>query len=434
LRGSFFCLFVTFLSLSLSRLLYICIMSNEKLTVLENAISSSGLPRSVRLHLEHQLRDYKLGKLEQTASLFSRIINTVSNYQTYPLILKSAVDACVLAVHVAFLDAGLQCLGLKPDQLVPDSWFTEENVSTEFSASYEMTQTTGWTLKFDVTFVMVGSWQLVLSANRAGSSTHLSNSTLEIDLQKVIAPSVFSSSTSTNSSAFPLRMSRADIGWEKRLQVILYPLSSFSGTDKVVGPVDDFLVKFGVKEKEKDSSTAVSSSSSSSTSSSNANSNSGRGDSNILRVPRPGHDDEGGGGGGRGDGGLMGIPFPRTGIAGDFERDMFPDVGGLRPGGLIGGGGGNLGGLGGNLVGPGNPLFNPPNGGFFGGGGLPQGVPPGARFDPFLPPGVMMPQRGGFGGVGRRGRSGGGGGGGFGPNPDHFRPPPDDDAPPDIYY
>ena len=106
----------------------------------------------------------------------------------------------------------------------------------------------------------------------------------------------------------------------------------------------------------------------------------------------------------------------------DYDRWFNVTSGGLRPGGLLGSG---------NLVGPAHPLFHPSPGGHFG-GGLPQGVPPGARFDPFLPPGIMP--RGGFGGGGR-GRGGGGIGGGFGPNPNHLRPPPDDeDAPPDIYY
>lgn len=392
-------------------------MSTEKVTALESAVSSSGLPRAVRLYLAKQLRDYKLGKLEQTASLLSRVTHLVSlnESSSSPLVIKSAFDACVLAIHVAFLDAGLQCLGLKTGQIVPDSWFTSESSgvsSNEFATSYEMTNTTGWSLKFNVTFVMVGSWQLVLSASRAGSPTVLDNSTLEFDVQKLVAPSVFSSAaaiSTANQSIFPLRIGRQEIGWEKHLQVILSPLTTFPGSDQIVGPLDDFLVKFGVKEKEKDSSASTSSSSSA-----NSNNTSTAGGSRLL-VTRPVYE-------GGGSSGLMGIPSPRTGIAGDFERDMFPDVGGLRPGGLLGSG---------NLVGPAHPLFHPSPGGHFG-GGLPQGVPPGARFDPFLPPGIMP--RGGFGGGGR-GRGGGGFGGGFGPNPNHLRPPPDDDdAPPDIYY
>jgi len=53
---------------------------------------------------------------------------------------------------------------------------------------------------------------------------------------------------------------------------------------------------------------------------------------------------------------------------------------------------------------------------------LPHGaVPPGARFDPFMPPGAGgVPDRG-------RGRGGGGRGRGFGPDPDHDPPPGWDD-------
>ncbi|KAJ8907979.1 hypothetical protein NDN08_008080 [Rhodosorus marinus] len=87
--------------------------------------------------------------------------------------------------------------------------------------------------------------------------------------------------------------------------------------------------------------------------------------------------------------------------SGLYEPGMYPAVPGTRgPGG-------------GSLVGPDHPMFAPrrdPDPGL-GGPRLPRGaVPPGARFDPFGPPGApggsFDPSR-------------------FGPDPDHDRPPPD---------
>jgi hypothetical protein len=98
-----------------------------------------------------------------------------------------------------------------------------------------------------------------------------------------------------------------------------------------------------------------------------------------------------------------GLPPPLTGRApGDFDADLFPSFHGAVPGALAGSGapfgGGGAPGAGGMTVGPGHPLF---------GGWAPEGAPlppgalPGARFDPFMPPG------GGLGrGVGRGGPPG----------------------------
>ena len=401
---------------------------------IESSITSSTLPRSVRLYLANQLREYKLGKLENSASLVSRIIFHVLKFDTQtPLFLKSIVDVSVLAIHVAFLDAGLQCLGLLPGQIVPSTWFTEtRNESSDLNAKYEMTNTNGWSIKFNITFAKVGSWQLILSAEKAGSPTQLSNSSLEFDMQKFVSPStLLSTSSSSSSSSFipPLCIGRTggESNWENKLQAMLSPLCTFQGTDLIVCPVDDFLIKFGIKEQEKEkeknaqsSTNTTNSSNTTSSSISRPNGNNQGADGRFGSLDRPI------------GGGLMGIPQPRIGITGDFERDMFPDMGGLRPGGLLGDERGGFPGGMGNLIGPNHPIFHPGGTRPFG-PPLPAGVPPGARFDPFGPPGVVP--RGGFGGARGRGR-GGGIGGGFGPNPTHLRPPPDfdDDAPPDIYY
>lgn len=87
----------------------------------------------------------------------------------------------------------------------------------------------------------------------------------------------------------------------------------------------------------------------------------------------------------------------------------FGSVGGIGMGGGFGRGGGGMGG--GNLMGPRN--FMPPFRGQApmgrGRGGLPPGVPPGARYDPMGP-------------------------GGVGPDNNIERPPPDDDDPPSGMY
>jgi len=174
----------------------------------------------------------------------------------------------------------------------------------------------------------------------------------------------------------------------------------------------------------------------------------------------PGGGFPGGGfpGGGGGFGGGRGGGFPS--IGGD---DLMPSFGGAVPGGMFGGGGGFGGAFGpggGSLVGPEHPLFG--GGGGVGGypgvpgyggpgrGGLPPGVPPGARFDPFGPPGVGtgIPDGGGRGrgglpqGVPQPSR-GTGSVPGL-PQPDHLVPPRNEDgsdggepdaaaSPPDMY-
>jgi hypothetical protein len=82
--------------------------------------------------------------------------------------------------------------------------------------------------------------------------------------------------------------------------------------------------------------------------------------------------------------------MPLTGAPGDFEADLFPRFHGAVPGALPAGGVPPL--AGGMTVGPDHPLF----GGAWlpEGGPLPPGALPGARFDPFMPPGSG-------GGVGR---------------------------------
>lgn len=199
---------------------------------------------------------------------------------------------------------------------------------------------------------------------------------------------------------------------------------------------------------------AQASASSSSGSSNNAAST---GRSQPAPLPFPGYrneDGNDGGGYGNGSRGVFGIPRPGGGLPGrpgDFDRDMYPDLGPGAPGWLTGGGGGMGGGFGGmpgGLVGPGHPIFGggggglgPAGPGFGPGPGMfPPSHPPGARFDPMVPPGIggggMFPGRGG-------GRGGGAGRGGMGggrmpgePQPDHLRPPPDlgNEPPPDIYW
>ena len=109
------------------------------------------------------------------------------------------------------------------------------------------------------------------------------------------------------------------------------------------------------------------------------------------------HGGGGGGGGGRAPHGMgapnplaPGLPMPLTGAPGDFDADLFPRFHGAVPGALPAGGVPPL--AGGMTVGPDHPLF----GGAWlpEGGPLPPGVLPGARFDPFMPPGSG-------GGVGR---------------------------------
>jgi hypothetical protein len=192
------------------------------------------------------------------------------------------------------------------------------------------------------------------------------------------------------------------------------------------------------------------------------------------RPPGPRFDDDDGGGYGGFPGGVFpgrGGGFPgggggfggRGGFPSLGGDDLMPSFGGAVPGGMFGGGGGFGGAFGpggGSLVGPEHPLFG--GGGGVGGypgvpgyggpgrGGLPPGVPPGARFDPFGPPGVGtgIPDGGG------RGRGGvppgvpqpprGTGSVPGLPQPDHLVPPrnedgsgggePDADAlPPDMY-
>jgi hypothetical protein len=191
--------------------------------------------------------------------------------------------------------------------------------------------------------------------------------------------------------------------------------------------------------------------------------------------PRFDDDDDDGGGYGRFPGGgfpRSGGSFPggggfggRGGLPSIGGDDLMPSFGGAVPGGMFGGGGGGgfggpFGPCGGSLVGPEHPLFG--GGGGVGGypgvpgyggpgrGGLPPGVPPGARFDPFGPPGVGtgIPDGGG------RGRGGfppgvpqpprGTGSVPGLPQPDHLVPPRNEDGsdggepdagapPPDMY-
>lgn len=78
---------------------------------------------------------------------------------------------------------------------------------------------------------------------------------------------------------------------------------------------------------------------------------------------------------------LMEPGYPDSTPFGVGRSDIFPDIP-SGPNGLWGPGSGNL-------VGPGHPGFNPRFGDQFGRGrgNLPRGHPPGARFDPFGPPG-----------------------------------------------
>jgi hypothetical protein len=120
--------------------------------------------------------------------------------------------------------------------------------------------------------------------------------------------------------------------------------------------------------------------------------------------------------------------IPNYGGFGDFGvggNDLMPQI---NPPLYIGRGG--FGGSGGNLIGPNHPGFGPTAPNF---GNLPQGVPPGARFDPYAPPGT---------GIAPPGRGNGRGRGvfpppnnpnQFGPTPDHERPPQNDDFNPYFF-
>eukprot|EP00511_Aplanochytrium_stocchinoi_P006129 CAMPEP_0204832840 /NCGR_PEP_ID=MMETSP1346-20131115/14919_1 /ASSEMBLY_ACC=CAM_ASM_000771 /TAXON_ID=215587 /ORGANISM="Aplanochytrium stocchinoi, Strain GSBS06" /LENGTH=407 /DNA_ID=CAMNT_0051964927 /DNA_START=54 /DNA_END=1277 /DNA_ORIENTATION=+ len=108
---------------------------------------------------------------------------------------------------------------------------------------------------------------------------------------------------------------------------------------------------------------------------------------------------------------------PMPGFPGGFDDDLTP-------------GGGT--GTGGMLMGPGNAMFNGRRG-RFGEGGVPPGVPPGARFDPYgpgvPPPGYPRPAPG----TAPDPRRGGGRGD---PNPDHLPPPGNDNEDPynNMYF
>lgn len=146
-------------------------------------------------------------------------------------------------------------------------------------------------------------------------------------------------------------------------------------------------------------------------------------------------------------GSLMGIPNPLTGnTRGDFDRDLYPDVQHTVPGNLIGNGNNNNNNpssliLPGNLVGPDHPLFTGgannggnfypigPNFGNISRTNIP-GLPPGARFDPFGPPGIV-PSPGFLPPNQNRPKNTPNV---FGPNPDHLAPPNfNNDQPPDMY-
>jgi hypothetical protein len=112
--------------------------------------------------------------------------------------------------------------------------------------------------------------------------------------------------------------------------------------------------------------------------------------------------------------------------------DLMPDFSTAVPGGLFGGGGGNMGVGGGSWVGPDHPMFG--NMGPDMGYPRPPGVPGGARYDPIMPPGIGGVPGPVFPGRGRGMGRGGGAPPPTGPTPDHLRPPPDGDFPPDIYW
>ncbi|KAI8818960.1 PI31 proteasome regulator N-terminal-domain-containing protein [Fimicolochytrium jonesii] len=113
---------------------------------------------------------------------------------------------------------------------------------------------------------------------------------------------------------------------------------------------------------------------------------------------------------------------PFGALGGPFRPPLFSGTGG--PGGFGGGGGGMF-------VGPDHPMFGGRGFPEYGGDGMlpPGAAPPGARYDPIMPPGIpgpgrpQFPSRGGFGRGGGRGGFGGAGWRSGDPDNDELPPP-----------
>jgi hypothetical protein len=389
------------------------------------------------------------------------VVHRASLVTDATIAISTVHHALALALHCGLLDLGLVCTGasdagvpgtatagfapphrdVPPTLLVPPGWVGPDGASFFFRYQFRAAGPVRGPAAAVPTVLVVAlaaGRSLVVHAKRSGAGAGaVADVTLELDTTRFIHPS-----DPVTLGAQETAASRPLDG----LRSLLRPLTtSEAGTafaqTLAKGLFEPLLGagKPGEREKaERDAAEAAAQ----------------RAESNRRGVGSAG---VGGGGIPAGPGagagsGLFGVPAPLTGVRpGDFDRDLYPDFGAAAPGHLIGGGGGFLGrgggGLegGGNLVGPSHPLFQPnfggPMPGLGGGygGPLPPGVPPGARFDPFMPPGVMGggAGRGRGGGRGGRGGRGGGGPAPFGPNPDHMPPPgfggEDDGPPPEMY-
>ena len=388
------------------------------------------------------------------------------------------------------------------DQLLPAGWIdAEEGGSFFFTYRPPPKQSCTCRARLVVAAIAIGH-QLAVHARVAGGAPTSSSSakqpseaqsSVELDVPSLVdeagidalssTSTISSAASSTNTGNSSSSSSSSAAATSPRLAFLLAvaaalaPLTDAAKGEGLASAIRTQLLEPlspGLGLSVPGTAAAATASSSSSSSSSSAASRattaqagsapSSAGNNNNNRRPPPPSsysDDADGDDDGDGSRGVYGIPRPggsggRRG--GDFDRDLYPDLSPAGPGWLIGGfggsggggGGGEFGGGGGNLVGPGHPLFGGGGGGGGGLGGMGGGgsfAPPGARFDPFGPPGtgIGVPGRGGGGGRGGGrgglGRGGGGGGGGGGwiggePPPDHLRPPPDlgDEPPPDIYW
>ena len=381
-------------------------------------------PGSVRSHFLNEVSALRAARLAPL--LLPRSVARRAAAAAQPLELRSARAALALAVHCALLDAGLEAERQAPAAIVPEGWSPGGDEGGSFSARYAAPWAGGAAGPvLVVALLSVGGATLALQARAEPppSSAQSQHAVLAAPEPAIVQLELDASALTSGggggaaAAAAPfapitLGGAAASPDWERALESALAPLARWEVSDGLVARLHSKVVAALLPPRAKADGAE-------------AKATAAPPHAAAAAAPygerRPGND------------GLRG--------PGDFERDLVPDMHAGRPGFLLGGGMGEGPGLPGNLVGPDHPIFGGGGrGGLgrFGGGGIgpglgqfPQGmgpalgVPPGARFDPFGPPGAMRGGRGGFGG-GRAPPA-------FGPNPDHL-PPPRDDAPPDSMY
>jgi hypothetical protein len=395
-----------------------------------------------------------------STGLVASVARRLGELRGTTLDLPTPFHAIALLVHVAMLDAGFVCTGTGQDversgptagfapvprpvaasQLVPSpSAFAQDGPNADGSSFFfEYQQESKQSgsrqapLRIAVALVSVGSHVIVHSRATGGSSSGSSSGgeerqgECELSVNQYTAP--FEHNIRISASSEGVQGAALD-----ELRRLLAPLHGAEASDELRARIHSALVQPLLPAPQQKERTQASSEAPRSQPQSQPSRPLYAGDDEYGGVPR--------------GGGFMGIPQPLTGGSrGDMDRDLYPDFSPAVPGYAIGGGRpGPMGGPGGSWVGPDHPIFGGNVGGgvpgVHGPGGfspLPPGVPPGARFDPFGPPGTGfgIPGRGGRGGGrGGIGRGGGSGVPGFGPNPDHLPPPGNDEGPPpDMYW